>query len=86
MTATTTWCTCLNALVHVRDWQEAEPVMAEVAGVAGEVGSARTTNLLGRIAGRVAHADAPSTIADLADALERLLGEGQSVEHDAGLG
>ncbi|QXJ20707.1 helix-turn-helix transcriptional regulator [Actinomadura graeca] len=56
----------LNALAHVGDWREAESVLTEVAGILGEVGSARTTNLLRRLTRRIVNADPPSTVADLA--------------------
>ncbi|WP_153536798.1 hypothetical protein [Actinomadura macrotermitis] len=39
-------------------WQKAEPVLNEIAGHAGEVGSGRRTNLLSRAAERIARADA----------------------------
>lgn len=63
----------LNALAHVGDWAEAEPVLAEVAGDAGDVGSGRTTNLLRRVTGRIIRAGAPSRVADLAEDVHRVL-------------
>ncbi|TDC63767.1 XRE family transcriptional regulator [Actinomadura sp. GC306] len=63
----------LNALVHAGDWGEVEPVLTEVAGEAGDVGSARTTNLLSRVTGRIMREDAPSAVADLAEDLHHAL-------------
>jgi hypothetical protein len=65
----------LNALVHVADWREAEPVIAEVATQVGDIGSTRTTNLLRRIVGRLGRTDTPSTVADTAADLRRHLSE-----------
>ncbi|MGH3239359.1 MAG: hypothetical protein ACRDNL_03210 [Spirillospora sp.] len=56
----------LNAFAHVGDWGEAEPVLTEVAGTAGDVGSTRTTNLLARVADRIVRAGALSTVTGLA--------------------
>lgn len=61
----------LNALAHVGGWDEAEPVLAEATRLADEVGSARTANLLRRVAGRIVRADAPSTVADMAETVHR---------------
>ncbi|MFC6883604.1 MULTISPECIES: helix-turn-helix domain-containing protein [Actinomadura] len=63
----------LNALVHVADWREAEPVLGEVAAQVGEVGSTRTANLLARTVGRIARTDAPSTVAAISDEVQRRL-------------
>ncbi|WP_067793166.1 helix-turn-helix domain-containing protein [Actinomadura formosensis] len=63
----------LNALTHVGAWREVEPVLAEVAGIMPEVNSARTTNLLRRVASRIVCADAPSTVVDMAGAVRRHL-------------
>ncbi|MFD0857155.1 hypothetical protein ACFQ07_33435 [Actinomadura adrarensis] len=60
----------LNALVHVRAWQDAEPVILELLNGAGAVESGRTTNLLRRVADRIARAkDVPSTVTDAAGEL-----------------
>jgi hypothetical protein len=58
--------------------------MAEAAALVAEVGSTRTTNLLHRITNRVAHANAPSTVADLADVLGRALADGDLTNHAPG--
>ncbi|MFC4056239.1 helix-turn-helix domain-containing protein [Actinomadura syzygii] len=63
----------LNALAHVADWAEVEPVLTEVAGDAGDVGSGRTTNLLRRVTGRILRVDAPSRVSDLAEKVHHVL-------------
>lgn len=65
----------LEAVVRVRDWRRAEDLITEVAGLAGLIGSARTTNLLRRVAEQIGRADAPSTVADAAAELRRTLDE-----------
>jgi hypothetical protein len=64
----------VNALVHVRDWQAAEPVLSEVAGQVGEVESMRTTKLLRQVVNRIGRTGTPST----AEELRRFLGEESS--------
>ncbi|WP_344748527.1 helix-turn-helix domain-containing protein [Streptosporangium vulgare] len=65
----------LNALVHAQAWREAEPIIVDVMEQAGEVGSARTANLLLRVADRIEHAgtSTTSTLADSAQDLRRML-------------
>ncbi|GAA4136378.1 helix-turn-helix transcriptional regulator [Actinomadura keratinilytica] len=63
----------LDALVHTASWADAEQVIGVVSGQLGEVGSSRGTNLLRRIVRRMADANAPSTVTDIAlDLRERL--------------
>lgn len=65
----------LNGLVHARAWHEAEPVIVDVMAQAGEIASARTSNLLLRVADRIERAgtDTTSTLADSAQELRRIL-------------
>jgi transcriptional regulator with XRE-family HTH domain len=65
----------LEALIHVRDWREAEPLLSELAEQTGEIASIRTTNLLRRVVHRLGRTKTPSTIADRAENLRRALGE-----------
>ncbi|MEU8206046.1 hypothetical protein [Streptosporangium sp. NPDC049046] len=66
---------CLQVLVHAQAWQEAEPVLVEVMAQASEIASARTVNLLLRVANRIelAGTGPTSTLADSAQDLRRLL-------------
>lgn len=70
----------LAALTHARAWREAEPVAAEVIKRAAEVRSARTENLLRRVADQIIHAapGPPSTLVDSAEYLRQTL-SGKSI-------
>jgi tetratricopeptide (TPR) repeat protein len=60
----------LNALAHLHAWHDAEPIVVQLVELAAEVGSARTANLLRRVAKRIGRTeDVPSTVADAAAAL-----------------
>lgn len=65
----------LNVLVHAQAWTEAEPVIVDVMEQASEIGSARTANLLLRVADRVEHVGTgpTSTLADSAQDLRCML-------------
>ncbi|WP_326646444.1 hypothetical protein OG884_17625 [Streptosporangium sp. NBC_01755] len=65
----------LNGLVHAQAWQEAEPIVVDVMAQASEIGSARTSNLLLRVADRIERAGTgpTSTLADLAQDMRRML-------------
>ncbi|MEU8206039.1 hypothetical protein [Streptosporangium sp. NPDC049046] len=65
----------LNGLVHAQAWQEAEPVIVEVMAQASEIASARTVNLLLRVADRIelAGTGPTSTLTDSAQDLRRVL-------------
>ncbi|MEU4404750.1 hypothetical protein AB0F88_09505 [Streptosporangium sp. NPDC023963] len=61
--------------MHARAWPEAELVVVDVMAQASEIASARTTNLLLRVADRIEHAGTgpTSTLSDSAQELRRTL-------------
>ena len=63
----------LNALVHVQAWDDAEPVLADLACLSSVVGSGRIVNLLRRVTQRIKAAETTSAVSDSAEALARSL-------------
>lgn len=63
----------LEALATVRAWGEAEPVVRQLAGYVGQVGSARTVALLLRVTAGMRRAGLPSSLEDQVATLHQRL-------------